>query len=82
MNVFGLPFQHIIVEPGSITGQKVQHIIEVLAGDAGCAERDDIDTRAGSSSSSSSSRRPRIDVFSSDQHRAAYAKLVQLLDHG
>ena len=75
--IFGLPFQHIIVEPGSITGQRVQHIIEVLAGDAGCAERDDIDT--GSSSSSSSSRRPRIDVFSNDQHRAAYAKLVQLL---
>jgi len=55
----------------------VQHILAVLAGDAGCAERDDIDT--SSSSSSSSSRRPRIDVFGNGQHRAAYAKLVQLL---
>jgi hypothetical protein len=74
--IFGLPFQHIIVESGSNTAQNVQHIIEVLAGDAGSAERDD---DASSSSSSSNQQRTRVDIFGSNQHRAAYARLVGLL---
>ena len=33
--IFGLPCQHILVEPGSDTERNVQHIIDVLAGAAG-----------------------------------------------
>jgi hypothetical protein len=74
--IFGLPCQHIIVEPDSITERNVQHIIEVLAGAAGGTNATDDDTC--SSSSSSSRRSPRIDIFGSDQHRQAYAELARL----
>jgi hypothetical protein len=71
--IFGLPCQHILVEPGSNTERNVQHIIEVLAGDANANDDDTC-----SSSSSSSRRSPRIDIFGSDQHRQAYAELTRL----
>ena len=74
--IFGLPCQHIIVEPDSITERNVQHIIEVLAGAAGGADAIDDDTC--SSSSSSSRQSPRIDIFGSSQHRQAYAELARL----
>ena len=76
--IFGLPLQHVVVVPGSITGQNVQRIIAILAGFADGADGSDEDATSSSSSLAPRKRR-RTDIFGSAQHRAAYARLVQLL---